>query len=35
QIRRLIALLTQAGRYDEAKEYQQLHDQWDHETEEE
>ncbi|MCG5250034.1 tetratricopeptide repeat protein [Brevibacillus agri] len=35
QIRRLIALLTQAGRYDEAKEYQQLHDQWDHETDEE
>jgi len=29
QIRRLIALLTQAGRYEEAKEYQKLHDQWD------
>ncbi|AWX55930.1 MULTISPECIES: tetratricopeptide repeat protein [Brevibacillus] len=35
QIRRLIALLTQAGRYDEAKEYQQLHDLWDHESDEE
>jgi tetratricopeptide (TPR) repeat protein len=35
QIRRLIALLTQAGRYDEAKEYQQLHDLWDEEAEEE
>lgn len=35
QIRRLIALLTQAGRYDEAKEYQQLHDQWDEQAEEE
>ncbi|RNB58671.1 pilus assembly protein PilF [Brevibacillus gelatini] len=35
QIRRLIALLTQAGRYDEAKEYQQLHDQWDHEADDE
>ncbi|MFY0543079.1 tetratricopeptide repeat protein [Brevibacillus sp. H7] len=28
QIRRLIALLTQAGRYDEAKTYQTLHDEW-------
>jgi tetratricopeptide (TPR) repeat protein len=27
-IRRLIALLTQAGRYEEAKEYQKLHDEW-------
>ncbi|GED66690.1 hypothetical protein BRE01_03920 [Brevibacillus reuszeri] len=35
QIRRLIALLTQSGRYDEAKEYQQLHDQWNEESEEE
>ncbi|WNC17275.1 tetratricopeptide repeat protein [Brevibacillus brevis] len=35
QIRRLIALLTQAGRYDEAKEYQQLHDLWDEEAEDE
>ncbi|KQL49312.1 pilus assembly protein PilF [Brevibacillus choshinensis] len=35
QIRRLIALLTQAGRYDEAKEYQQLHDLWDEQSEEE
>lgn len=35
QIRRLIALLTQAGRYEEAKEYQQLHDQWDEKPEEE
>ncbi len=35
QIRRLIALLTQAGRYDEAKEYQQLHDLWDEQAEEE
>lgn len=35
QIRRLIALLTQAGRYEEAKEYQQLHDQWDEQSEEE
>ncbi|MGG1659670.1 tetratricopeptide repeat protein [Brevibacillus sp. NRS-1366] len=34
QIRRLIALLTQAGRYDEAKEYQHLHDQWNDEKEE-
>jgi tetratricopeptide (TPR) repeat protein len=32
-IRRLIALLTQAGRYDEAKEYQKLHDQWNVEEE--
>lgn len=29
QIRRLVALLTQAGRYEEAKEYQILLDQWD------
>lgn len=35
QIRRLIALLTQAGRYEEAKEYQQLHDLWDEQSEEE
>lgn len=35
QIRRLISLLTQAGRYDEAKEYQQLHDLWDEQSEEE
>jgi len=28
-IQRLIALLLQAGRYDEAKEYQKLMDQWD------
>jgi len=35
QIRRLIALLTQSGRYDEAKEYQQLHDSWNEESEEE
>lgn len=34
QIRRLIALLTQSGRYDEAKEYQHLHDQWNDENEE-
>jgi len=33
QIRRLIALLTQAGRYNEAKEYQQLHDLWDEQAE--
>lgn len=33
QIRRLIALLTQAGRYDEAKKYQLLHDQWNVEEE--
>jgi thioredoxin-like negative regulator of GroEL len=32
-IRRLIALLTQAGRYEEAKEYQKLHDQWSEEEE--
>jgi len=35
QIRRLIALLTQSGRYDEAKEYQQLHDSWNEQSEEE
>ncbi|WP_103105230.1 tetratricopeptide repeat protein [Brevibacillus reuszeri] len=35
QIRRLIALLTQSGRYDEAKEYQQLHDSWNEESDEE
>lgn len=35
QIRRLIALLTQSGGYDEAKEYQQLHDSWNEESEEE
>ncbi|MFP3388005.1 tetratricopeptide repeat protein [Brevibacillus sp. SIMBA_040] len=35
QIRRLIALLTQSGRYDEAKEYQQLHDSWDEQSDEE
>ncbi len=29
QIRRLTALLIQAGRYEEAKEYQTLLDQWD------
>ncbi|UFJ42763.1 tetratricopeptide repeat protein [Brevibacillus humidisoli] len=29
QIRRLVALLQQAGRYEEAREYQNLHDQWD------
>lgn len=29
QIRRLVALLTQSGRYEEAKEYQTLLDQWD------
>lgn len=34
-IKRLIALLTQAGRYDEAKEYQYLLQQWDEETNEE
>ncbi|CAM3232307.1 MULTISPECIES: tetratricopeptide repeat protein [Brevibacillus] len=34
-IKRLIALLTQAGRYDEAKEYQHLLKQWDEETNEE
>jgi len=28
QIKRLITLLTQAGRYDEAKKYQELYDQW-------
>jgi tetratricopeptide (TPR) repeat protein len=33
QIRRLIALLTQAGRYEEAKEYQKLYDQWNEEEE--
>ncbi|WP_232696347.1 tetratricopeptide repeat protein [Brevibacillus daliensis] len=37
QIRRLTALLLQAGRYEEVKEYQKLLDQWDlqEETEEE
>lgn len=34
-IKRLIALLTQAGRYDEAKEFQHLLKQWDEETNEE
>lgn len=34
-IKRLIALLTQAGRYDEAKEYQHVLKQWDEETNEE
>ncbi len=29
QIRRLTALLNQAGRYEEAREYQRLLDQWD------
>jgi tetratricopeptide (TPR) repeat protein len=33
QIRRLVALLTQAGRYEEAKTYQKLHDQWNLEDE--
>nr|WP_126429611.1 tetratricopeptide repeat protein [Brevibacillus marinus] len=28
QIRRLVGLLQQAGRYDEAKEYQTLYEQW-------
>jgi len=28
QIRRLIALLQQSGRYEEAKKYQELHDRW-------
>ncbi|MGD8189224.1 tetratricopeptide repeat protein [Brevibacillus ginsengisoli] len=35
QIRRLVALLTQSGRYEEAKEYQTLLQQWDTEEEEE
>lgn len=35
QIKRLIALLTQAGRYDEAKEYQHLYDQWNDSSSEE
>ena len=34
-IKRLIALLTQAGRYEDAKEYQHLLKQWDEETNEE
>lgn len=33
QIKRLIALLTQSGRYEEAKEYQKLYDQWNVEEE--
>lgn len=33
QIRRLIALLQQAGRYEEAKKYQKINDQWDREEE--
>ncbi|WP_328591384.1 tetratricopeptide repeat protein [Brevibacillus migulae] len=33
QIRRLIALLQQSGRYEEAKSYQKLHDQWNLEEE--
>jgi len=33
QIRRLIALLQQAGRYEEAKAYQKIHDQWNLEEE--
>jgi tetratricopeptide (TPR) repeat protein len=33
QISRLIALLQQAGRYEEAKEYQKLHDEWNTEEE--
>ncbi|WP_139489151.1 tetratricopeptide repeat protein [Brevibacillus dissolubilis] len=33
QIRRLTALLTQAGRYEEARQYQQLLKQWDEQEE--
>lgn len=33
-VKRLIALLTQAGRYDEAKQYQQLFDSWNEAEEE-
>lgn len=32
QIRRLVGLLQQAGRYEEAKEYQTLYDQWNEES---
>lgn len=31
QLRRLIALLQQAGRYEEAREYQKIHDRWNDE----
>ncbi|MGO0061028.1 tetratricopeptide repeat protein [Brevibacillus fluminis] len=34
-VKRLIALLTQAGRYEEAKQYQQLFDSWNAAEEEE
>ena len=35
QIKRLIALLTQAGRYDEAKEYQKLYELWNDQSNDE